>query len=231
MRNSIRIGHIYPSGGISDCEVQRMAPANVNVITTRIPFCKTSEVEDSSMIENIEYHARLLADARVHAIAFNCTAASMFIGSDVINSKIRDSVGIKSICTIDAVLYALNLLGVKKVALFTPYRSEVARKEKVFLERHGIFVAAEAHIPCDHPVDQGEISPLTWANLALSTETSQCDAILFSCSGINVSSIISFLEDIKEIPVISSNSALLCYLLLKLGGRHSVIGYGDIFNL
>ena len=84
-----RIGQLYPSGGLCDHEPQLMAPAGVQFLTTRLGFRKARIEDDRALVNGIENHARLLADAEVDLIAFNCTAASLVVGPDEINRRIR----------------------------------------------------------------------------------------------------------------------------------------------
>ncbi|WP_406726860.1 hypothetical protein WJ438_22660 [Streptomyces sp. GD-15H] len=75
-----RIGHLYPSGGLCDYEIQLMAPDGVQFLTTRLPFRNTGIADDLGLVENLEQHARLLADADVDVIAVNCTAVTLLVG-------------------------------------------------------------------------------------------------------------------------------------------------------
>lgn len=88
-----RIGHLYPSGGLCDYEIQLMAPPGVQFLTTRLPFTRTGLEADHEILADLETHARLLADAEVSLIAMNCTAAGMVAGPETVNGRIRDATG------------------------------------------------------------------------------------------------------------------------------------------
>ena len=60
-----RIGQLYPSGGLCDHEIQRMAPAGVHFVTTRMPFRRAGLEDDAALARDVEFHAALLADALV----------------------------------------------------------------------------------------------------------------------------------------------------------------------
>jgi len=89
-----RIGQLYPSGGLCDYEPQVMAPEGVQFLTTRLGFRKAGLEDDAAVARDLEPHAKLLADAQVQLVAFNCTAASLVAGPDVINRRITDATGI-----------------------------------------------------------------------------------------------------------------------------------------
>ena len=130
--NLARIGQLYPSGGLVDYEPQLMAPAGVQFLTTRLPFRSASLESDRRLADALEEHVQLLADAQVDLIVFNCTAASLVIGPQIINARIHAATGIRSITTIEAVLAALAAVGAKRIALVTPYMAEVVAEEVHF---------------------------------------------------------------------------------------------------
>lgn len=224
-----RIGHLYPSGGLCDFEVQLMAPAGVQFVTTRMPFARTSLESDKAVVADVEYHAALLATAGVSLIAMNCTAASMAVGAQIINQRIFDGTGIRSVTTTDALLAALGAVGARRVALMTPYPREVVEMEVAFLARHGINVGSEIATPCSTPVEQGSIPASHWTELAQSLDVRDADAVLVSCAGIQVSAVIEEIERCGK-PVITSNQALLWHCLRTLGLRDRLTGFGALLS-
>lgn len=211
-----RIGHLYPSGGLCDYEIQLMAPEGIQLVTTRLPFPATGIEDDLRLVEDLESHARMLADAQVDIIALNCTAATLLAGPERLNRRITDATGIESVTTIEAVLAALAETAVRRVALVTPYPEEVAAAEIEYLRAHGIEVTADIGIPCATPVEQSMIDPARWRHLAESVERDNADAILLSCAGIRISGEIDVIERRTGLPVITSNQALLWHILRTL---------------
>nr|WP_315594124.1 AroM family protein [uncultured Cupriavidus sp.] len=222
-----RIGHLYPSGGLCDFEIQRMAPEGVQFLTTRMPFSRTSLESDKAVVADVESHAALLATAGVGLIAMNCTAASMAVGSQVINRRIFDATGIRSVTTTDAILAALRAVRARRIALITPYPREVVEMEIAFLACRGVKVVSEVAAPCSTPIEQGSLPASHWAELAQQLNTDNADAVLVSCAGIQVSSVI---EDIERTgrPVVTSNQALLWHCLRTLGLPDRVPRFGGL---
>lgn len=223
-----RVGHLYPSGGISDHELQRMAPEGLRVLVTRMPFRDTSRESDIALAREVESHAKLLADAKVELIAFNCTAASMLAGPGVLERRIETATGIPALTTIQAVMEGLARFEARKVALFTAYRPDVVEEERHFLAAHGIVVVAEAHIPCPDPVTQGNLPPSAWLELVAGTDCRDADAILCSCAGIEISPVLSAIELTTGKPVVASNAALLWLILNRMGWRQPRYGFGRL---
>lgn len=226
----VRIGHLYPSGGICDHEVQAMAPRGVRFHTTRLPFRRTGLEDDLRLFDQLEASAQLLTDAAVDLIVVNCTAATMLVGPDVINERIFRATGIRSTTTIEAVLAALRASGMRRLALMTPYPQEVVAAEVRFLASLGIEVVAADTMPCETPVEQGLIDPARW--LELGTRLSSCDAdgLLVSCAGAHVSPVLETLEQRWGRPVIASNQALVWHALNVLGQPRPVVGFGRLLG-
>ncbi|MFX1766777.1 arylmalonate decarboxylase [Paraburkholderia sp. A1RI-2L] len=222
-----RIGHLYPSGGLCDFEVQLMAPEGVQFVTTRMPFSRTSLESDTAVVADVETHAGLLATAAVELIAMNCTAASMAVGADAINRRILAATGIRSVTTTDAVLAALTACGAKRVALMTPYPAEVVEMERAFLSRAGIEIVSEISDPRSTPVEQGMLPPEHWAELANRVDLANVDAFLISCAGIQLAPVIDAIE-VRGKPVVTSNQALLWHCLRTLGLAQRPHGYGAL---
>lgn len=222
-----RIGHLYPSGGLCDFEIQAMAPEGVQFVTTRLPFRDTSIESDRTLIDDIETHAQLLADAKVDLIATNCTAAGVVNGPEAINARVEAATQIAAVTTIEAVLAACAELGVKRLGLVTAYGEHVVATEKAFLAARGFEVVADTSRACTTPYEQGTLPEQTWLELATALPR-EFDAVLISCAGIRVSGVIQAIEDTVGRPVITSNAALLWYCLKRLNIGERPVGYGAL---
>lgn len=224
-----RVGHLYPSGGLCDYEIQLMAPPGVQFLTTRMPFRRTGVADDLALAENLEAHAGLLADAAVDLIAFNCTAASMLLGPDRVNERITAATGIASVTTIEAVLEALAHLGARRL-LLDPYPQEVEDAEVAHLATAGFEVVARGGPACATPVEQGSLPPEEWRRIARETDPCGADTVLISCAGAQVATTIAEIERTLGIPVVASNQALLWKVLRLLGLPAPGPGYGRLLN-
>jgi maleate isomerase len=207
-----RVGHLYPSGGLCDYEVQLMAPDGVQFVTTRLPFRRTGVDDDVALLANIGAECRLLADAEVDLIAMNCTAASMIVGPAEVNERIFRAVGIRSVTTAEAVIAALHAAGISHPTLLTPYPDEPIGR------------------PCDTPVNQASIPELDWYHMALEADHAAADGLLISCAGIQIAGVLSRIERELGLPVVASNQALLWHVLRTLGVDERPRGYGALLS-
>jgi maleate isomerase len=229
-RDLLRVGHLYPSGGISDHEIQLMAPEGLRFHTTRLPFKKTGLDDDLHLFDQLEASAVLLAHADVDLIVVNCTAATMLVGPNAVNSRVFSATGIRCITTIEAVIAALHAASLKRVALLTPYPQEVVDEEIKFLASIGVEVVVTGGLPCSTPVEQGLIPPERWLDLGLDLASADVEGLLISCAGVHVSPVLEQLERHWGRPVISSNQALVWHVLNCLGTPVSVSGYGALLE-
>lgn len=223
-----RIGHIYPSGGICDHEIALMAPDGVQFLTTRLPFRNTGLEDDRAMVDGVADAAALLAHAAVDLIAFNCTAASMLAGPDVIRSEVTAATGIGCVSTIEAVVGALRRVGATRVVLLDPYPEEVEDAEVDYLTRQGISVVERRGPACRTPVEQGSIRPEEWVRLAGEIDTATADAVLISCAGTQTADAIDRIEHTTGLPVVTSNQALLWMVLSTLQITDPLPHYGRL---
>jgi maleate isomerase len=223
-----RVGQLYPSGGLCDYELQLMAPEGVQVVTTRMPFRATGVADDLALVEGLEDHASLLADAEVDLIAFNCTAASLLVGPQEVRRRVETATGIPVVTTIEAVVAALDVLGARRIVLVNPYPAEVERHEVEHLSGLGIEVLATAGPECATPVEQGSISPGTWVQVFEGLETDDADAVLLSCAGTRTAEVLEDLEEACGRPVVTSNQALLRLVLVSLGLEPVSPGHGTL---
>lgn len=234
-RDSVaRVGHLYPSGGLCDHEVQTMAPAGLRFLTTRMPFRRTGLEDDRRLVDSVETHAQLLADAQVELIVFNCTAASMLAGPATVRERIHAATGIPGLTTIEAVTEALEVLGARRVLLLNPYPREVEREEVAYLGGLGVEVLASGGPECSSPVEQGLIPPDRWLTeareLAASPAASKADAVLISCAGTPVAAVLSDIERATGLPVVASNQAVVWRTLRALGRPHDLPRYGRLLS-
>ena len=227
-QSAVRIGHLYPSGGICDHEPQAMSPAGVRFLTTRMPFRRTGLEDDLGLFRELEHDAALLADAQVQLIAVNCTAATMLLGADEVNRRVRAATGVPSVTTIEAVVAALHATGMRRIALLTPYPPEVVAAEERFFESLDIHVMSHDGAPCATPVEQGEMAPEFWLRTGKKLAGVDCDGLLISCAGIQVSPVLDELESHWRRPVIASNQALVWHCLRTLGLPMRVRGFGSL---
>ena len=227
----LSIGMLLPSGNlVAERQMQQMLTPRVSLHTTRLPLTGSSETQLNAMIDNLEDAARLLADARVDQIAFNCTAVSTFdpAAEPAISKRITDATNTTALTTAQALVTALNYLNARRIVLITPYIEAINRREKVFFAHHGFDVVHDAGYDIETNWDMAQQPPATWAEFTLANRRAQADAYVLSCTAIESADVIDELERELGKPVLTSNQALAWYCQRQGGIQQAVQGFGTL---
>lgn len=228
-----RIGMLYPSSGISEREVEKMLPEEISLHVTRIPMSTPTYDSLSHMADSVEEASKLLEDARVDIIAFNCTIGSLIRGKGYdqeIIKRINQATGITATTTTTAVLAGLRALGIIKFILISPYTELLHQREKAFLETEGFQLLNDRWLGLSDCFQQHEMGPLRWYEMIKAMQEPQCEGYFISCGGIRVVEIIQRLETDLGKPVITSNQALIWHCLRKIGLQEPIEGFGRLLK-
>lgn len=223
-----RIGVIVPSANTTtEWELARMVPEGVSVHAARafMPEVRTEEEKvqaEFAMNEAAVTAAVKVASVKADVIAWACTNASFIKGSGYdreIADNIARACGVQAFTTSTAVAEACKALGVKRVAMATPYADGIAEKEKEFLERgvDGLRVIGMRNLGIIPTLPKGELFPGSAYRAAREVNTSEADCIFISCTNWRTMEIISPLEADLGKPVITSNQATLWFALNAIG--------------
>ena len=228
-----RIGMLYPSSGISEREVEKMLPQKISLHVTRIPMSMPTYDSLSHMADSVEEASKLLEDAHVDIIAFNCTMGSLIRGKGYdqkIIKRIRQATGLPATTTTTAVVAGLRTLDIKKLILVSPYTELLHQKEKAFLEGEGFRLLNDRCVGLSDCFQQYEMEPLRWCEMVIAMQQPQCEGYFISCGGIRVVEIIQQLESGLGKPVITSNQALIWHCLRIMGLQEPIEGFGRLLK-
>src|SRR5712691_3644991 len=127
-------------------------------------------------------------------------------GEGKILDIIHDATGVEAIATSQLVREALQTLGMKKIVLITPYKSN----ESIigYLHASGIDVVSDIALALE-PGHFGRISPRQWTELATKHDSPDADGIFLSCTNTTQIAAIADIERLLGKPAVSSNQAVL----------------------
>ncbi|MSQ18442.1 MAG: arylmalonate decarboxylase [Betaproteobacteria bacterium] len=209
-----------------------MLPPGVSVYSTRLPLTGSSREELLAMVENVEQGTRLLADARVNLIAFNCTAVSTYskeMEADI-KRRIAGAANGPVVATSEALVAALRVLNAKRIGLITPYIKAVNEREARFLEAAGFEVLVDVGLGIATNAEMGREPPERWLDLVKEHRVDRVDAYLVSCTAIRSAEVIDEIEQAVGRPVVTSNQALVWYCLRQGGIIDRVNGFGRLLS-
>lgn len=177
--------------------------------------------------------ARLLPGVDFDVVAYGCTSASTMIGEGAVTARIRAAKPEVAIATpIGAARAALVALGVRSMAVLTPYTDDVNARIHGHFVDHGFTVTAFGSFKDDNDnsvarIDAGSIEAAA-RDLATAPGT---EAVFISCTSIRFATQITALEAVLNLPVLTSNTALAWSILRQAGINTSEPGKGRLFAL
>ena len=229
-----RIGLMVPTGNsVMEPEFHRMAPDGVSTHANRVYLKDVTPGSLAGMADHAAESAQGLAAIRIGVLAFGCTSGSFIGGKGYDAGLIRimeEATGIPATTTTTAVLRALDLLGVRRIALATPYTEEVTGLEAQFLADHGFEVTRARGGGLIEVADMQECEPEVAYARAREVDDDRAEAVFISCTGFRSIEVIEKLEAELGKPVISSNQASLADCLRVLGVTEVQPGFGSLFD-
>lgn len=228
-----RIGLILPSvNATTEPEFYRIAPPGISFHTARILLHKTTPEGLRAMNWELASAGNLLASLGPAVVAYACTSGSFLDGQAALDTMVDDlqvTVGCPVIATSVAVVDALRLLGVRRLALATPYIDRVNDAERSFLEESGFEVVATRGLGLSGDAIR-EVPPEQVYDLAIETDNPAAEAIFISCTDLRAVETIEALESALGKPVLTSNQVTLWAILIACGSRYRVKELGRYLN-
>jgi maleate isomerase len=174
---------------------------------------------------------RALAQVRPAVILHAHTASSYAYGlanESAFVERLSSLAGAPAVTAAGAVRAALQRLGVKRVALGTPYQQSVSEQGKAYWQAAGFEIVGYRRLG-----DTGSIYDETEERayeLARAADAPNADAVLLSGTGLPTIGVLERLERELRKPVVSSIQACL-WRALRVAGRHDAIhGFGRLLR-
>ena len=206
----------------------------VDCFVSRMPMALEANVKNLKALKNevVTATQNLVPWAQFDAIAFACTTGSIAVGPAKLREMVQSVKAGVPVCNpVDSAIDALARLECRKVALLTPYISEVnATLEDYFIGR-GLELASKAafNLAGDPQIDL--VDPECIIEAGLDIATGDCDGLFVSCTGLRTAGIVQRLEDKLGKPVVTSNQALAWSTLRAAGINDEIEGFGRLFQV
>jgi maleate cis-trans isomerase len=229
-----RIGLLLPSANtILEGEFNALKPEGVSVHAARMYITFPNAENLARMAEDTERAAELIATTRPSIVTFGCTTGSLLNGlgwDEKLIERIEKIVKVPTTTTATAVIRALKVLGVRKIAVGTPYIEELNELEKAFFEDSGVEVLDI------QGMDLGgeEMDMLTLekiADHARKVDKADAEAVFLSCTNLKALPIVDQLEKELGKYVFSSNIATYWDVMRGLGIKQSIGGMGKLLEM
>ena len=176
--------------------------------------------------------ARLLADARVDAIAWNGTSSGWLgFGSDHrLCAAITEATGTPATTSVLALNEALAGLGARRIGLVTPYTDDVQARIVANYRDAGIEVVAETHLG-----DEGNFSFSEYGEAVIERDiravaAARPDAVAVFCTNFRGAPVVARMEAALGIPVLDSVAVTVWKTLRMTGVDPARLrGWGSLF--
>jgi maleate isomerase len=157
----------------------------------------------------------------------------MVIGEDKVFSLIRKvRPGIHCTSPITGAIAGLKALGLRRVALLTPYVQQINDMMRSYIEARGIMVPVMGSFNNADDDQVARITPASTRDAAVELGLSRhVDGVFVSCTSLRTLDIIPEVEAAIGKPVLSSNQAQAWHLLRLTGVHDQLPQFGRLFSI
>src|SRR5215470_3317102 len=231
-----RIGLIIPSSNrMTEPQFHRYAPTGVAVHTARVQMTGRYKKPIAHLLDDIGRAASSLADARCDLIVFHCTGTAMAEGKEgeaALVRRVAEEGGAVAFSTAQAIVEALDHMGMRRVVLLSPYPQAVNDHEREFLAEHGIEVVRDVALNVGSSDEYIRVPVARWIELAREHTRAAADGFFLSCTNTTQIEAIDTIERETGKPAINSNQATLWAALKRapaFGAIPRIPGLGRLF--
>ncbi len=227
------IGVVAPFDFALDRELWRWVPEDVSLYLTRLPFFTTPMTVEMAVAcgdrRAVRRATRDVLTPEPGVVAYACTSGSFVEGAagEVILRRSMVDAGAPRACTTSGALVdALALLGVRRVAVATPYVQPVTDRLVSFLAEHGVRTVA-----CEGLGLLGNIWRVRHeevVEIVNAADHADADALFISCTNLPTYDLIEGLEAALGKPVITANQVTMWAALRAIG--RAAVGGGSLLH-
>lgn len=232
---SARIGIILPANNsVLEPELWSRAPEGVALYVTRILVTGTVTPEAVRQMESkIDLAVDELCATGVDMLVYADMVTSFIMepGWNQTRSKeIASRAGVPCMSAWMALKKALVNLGVRRLALGTPYPANIHALCAPFFAREGYQVVADTTFDILDMSDVPKITPERLRGLVSGLDRRDAEAIVLLATDLPTFSEVANMEAESGLPVLTSNQTILWAALEACGMRAPIAGLGRLFE-
>ena len=173
----------------------------------------------------------ILPHQKLDCVAYGCTSGTVAAGYNSIKEKVSLAKPEAKLTTpITSAVKALNILGINKISIFTPYTKTINESVVGFFKKENIIVNSLSYFDIDSDLDIGKVDENYLFNVLSKVDLEGSDALFVSCTALPVLSLIDKLEKKLNKIVLSSNQTLIWDSLNAINYKEKIDGFGKLFN-
>jgi maleate isomerase len=224
--NQRGIGVVAPFDFALDRELWRWVPDNVSLYLTRMPFFTTPvTVEMAEAVSERAVVRRATRDVLTpepDVVVYACASGSFVggvLGERLLVRTMVDA-GAPAACTTSgALVEALGVLGVRKLAIATPYVDAVTTRLVSYLAENGVRTVASNGLGLLGHI--WRVPYQTVVDIVRSVDSPDADAMFISCTNLPTYDVIEPLEQALGKPVLTANQVTM-WSALRAMGLHGI---------
>ncbi len=217
-----------------EADFRRMLPDTVELLVSRVPSDEEVTPAALQKMETALTGSAALFPRAAHfrAVAYGCTSGTAQIGQARIAENIYAGVETAAVTEpVSALIAACAHLGVKRLALLSPYVEAVSARLRDVLAAAGVEIVAFGSFDEPKEAKVVRITPTSIidAGCAVANLT-PCDALFLSCTNLRTLDLIEKMEARLNLPVLSSNQVLAWHLLELTGATGTSRAPGRLWS-
>jgi maleate isomerase len=245
--NLTRVGLLVPSSNTTiETELPDMLCKRTCQTGERFTFhssrAELLQVDEDSlerMVADADRCVRELSDAHVDVLAYACLVAIMAQGQGAhVEAEERLARGAADngapapvISSAGALIRGIEALGLRRVAIVTPYKESLTRLVADYIEGCGIAVVDARSLAVTENVAVGRLDPMNLVGIARELDTSTADGVVLSaCVQMPSLPAIPLAEQEIGLPVLSAATATTWEILTALGRDPVVPDAGSLLS-
>ncbi|HEU0128158.1 MAG TPA: Asp/Glu racemase [Pseudonocardiaceae bacterium] len=216
------IGMVAPFDFALDRELWRWVPDDVSLYLTRLPYVPVPmTVEMATAISDVAAVHRATQDVLTPeplVVAYACTSGSFIegvAGERVLVQTMRAAGAPAAVTTSGALTDALHLLGIKRLAIATPYIDPVTDRLVSYLGECGVEAISSVGLGMLSHIWRVSYSEVV--RIVRSVDRKDAEAMFISCTNLPTYDIIEPLERALGKPVLTANQVTMWGALRAMG--------------
>ena len=203
----------------------------VDIFVNRIPFENPLNHENYLKMANHigSVSEQILPSQHIDIIAYGCTSGTIAIGAKKIKEEINKTKPNAKVTTpITAALKAFKHLGLKNIAVLTPYPKDVNVTVYNYLNDNNINVDSFSSFNLEYDSQIAQVSLASLEKEISKIDLSNVDGLFVSCTALKIVDVLDRVESSQNTVVISSNQAIIWDCLRSIGIDSKIEGYGKL---
>lgn len=174
----------------------------------------------------------ILPGEPLDVVAYGCTSATTVLGEQTVFRRVREAQPDARVTTpVTAAFAAFDAMNAKRIAMLTPYRSDVNAAVRAYIVGAGyqVPVFGSFNEELDPRVARIDYKSISNA-VARITRDHQVDMVFVSCTSVRLMESVADLEAQTGLPVTSSNHAMAWHCLRLAGIEQAIPGRGLLYQ-